>query len=726
MPVFNMNALFADANNPRQNWGLTPLGPNIPKPQWKPAPLKLPLETRLKSLPASGQTLTLVKNQKPCAVVALPQNGSSSAKAASEVLQHAFAKMTGVTLPVVAENQIEVQKSTFVANGQSYDFLISVGDTQLAKVAGINADDLKMDGYRLQTKGKVLFVVGQDKEPFADAAGRALPESGPTITRFLQANGTRNGAYALLERHFGCRWLWPEEGGGAIFPKTETLTLQPLNESDEPAMAQRYIRNYYPENGVNAYGRRQQQSVLPLLQRSYSDFLKKTKNSGTWFEAMRLGTSVGYNVGHSYSNYWKQYGETHPEYFALQADGTRDQTARGGKPDRAHLDVSNPELIAHIAAEAIAKFDADPHLTSVSIAPNDGSYPSFCLCEVCRRLDPPNGDPVSFSIIGKDGKARRIDYVSLTDRYVTFYDKIADIVAQKHPDRLLGAYAYSTYSSPPLYAKLSPNVFISYVGLSYFNDEQREQDLKSWDAWSQMADKLLLRPNALLGAYGIPAVFAHKLGDDVKHAYQTGMIGTDFDALTHDWASRGLNYYVLAKLLWDPSQSVDALIQDYCDSGFGSSSTTIQKYFALLETLTNEVAQNAGENARDEDGINPNTVRGVLSLVAKAYTPERLAQLQALLDDAKNQAVANPDVLQRIDFLEQGLRYANAETAWLRAYFAPSSPDKKQRVLDALEARLAVFTDLYDNHFYAQSIFSPMYREASMFKEYGWEPKQEK
>jgi hypothetical protein len=217
-------------------------------------------------------------------------------------------------------------------------------------------------------------------------------------------------------------------------------------------------------------------------------------------------------------------------------------------------------------------------------------------------------------------------------------------------------------------------------------------------------------------------VFAHKLGQDIKHAYQTGMIGTDFDSLQHDWASRGLNYYVLAKLLWDPSQNVDSLIKDYCDKGFGTASPDIQKYFSLLETLTDEVAQNAADNSRTEDAINPNSVRGMLSLVVKTYTPEKLATLQSILNDAKKQATDDSAVLNRIHFLEQGLHYAEAETNWLNAYFAPASPDKKQKVIDALDQRLAVFTDIYDNHFYAQGFVAPLYREASMFKEYGWEP----
>jgi len=722
-------AVYSVADNislsPRDNWGLKPLGPNVPKPQWKPAPITQSLKTHFKSLPASGETLTLANDQKPNTVLVLAQNSTSSSQQAAAVLQRAFAKMSGATLPIVSEDKVQAQKSTFVVDGQSYANLISIGDTELAKAANINTNDLKPDGYRLQTQGKVLFLVGHDMAPILDETGKPVQSGGTGPTHYIQASGTRNGAYQLLERHFGARWLWPEEAGGEVLPTQNTLTLLPINESDEPVIAQRGIRNFYPENGMNSYGRRQQQAVLPMLHRSYTDFLKKTKNSGAWFDAMKLGTSVELNVGHAFTGYWKEFGETHPEYFALQADGTRNQVRLGeSSASRAHLDVSNPELIQHVAGEAIKAFDADPKLTSFSICPNDGSYPSFCLCEVCRRLDPPNGDPVHFSIVDKTGKASGIQYVSLTDRYVTFYDGVADIVAKKYPDRLLGAYAYSVYSSPPLYTKLSPNIFMSYVGLSYFNEAQREKDLHSWDSWAQAATKLQLRPNALLGAYGFPAVFAHKLGNDIKHAYQTGMIGTDFDSLTHDWASRGLNYYVLAKLLWDPSQNVDALIKDYCDKGFGPASPNIQKYFSTLEELTNEIAKNAADNSRAEDALDPNSVRGILSLIAKTYTPEKLAALQTILDNAKKSAATDPDILQRIVFLEQGLRYANVETAWVDAYFAPSSPDKKQQVQAALDRRLEVITDLYDHHFYAQDFVAPLYREASLFKEYGWEPKK--
>lgn len=716
---------LAPEKAPRDNWGLKPLGPNMPKAQHKPAPIKQELKTNFKALPAKGSGLSLAKNGKPQAVLVLPQNPSSSEEQAAQLLRRVFSEISGAKLPIFSEGKVQAHQSTFEANEKRYSSLISIGQTQLARQANINADDLKADGYRLETQGKVLFLVGHDMAPLLDAQGAPVKSNGTGPTHYIQANGTRNGAYSLLERHFGCRWLWPAEAGGEVFPKQATLTLQPINESDEPAIAQRGIRNYYPEHGINAYGRRQQQSVLPVLHRSYSDFLKKSKNSGAWFDAMKLGQVIELDLGHSYGNYWKEYGETHPEYFALQADGTRNQVKLGDNTaGRAKLDVSNPNLIQHVAQEAIDKFDADPRLTSVSIAPNDGSYPSFCMCEVCRLLDPPNGDPVRFSIVDETGKAERIDYVSLSDRYVQYYSKVADIVAKKHPKKLVGAYAYSVYSSPPLYAKLSPNVFVSYVGLSYFNDAQRQQDLQSWDQWAAAAGQLQLRPNALLGNYGIAANYARKLGADIKHASQTGMIGTDFDALTHDWAARGLNDYVLAKLLWDPSLDIDEIITDYCDKGFGAASPAIQKYFSRLEELTNEDAKAASEMDRAEDGIDPKSRNGMLLVLSQTYTAEKLADLESILSDAKKQAAGDSAVIQRIEFLEQAIRYAQAETAWLRAYFSPASPDKKQNVLNALDKRHEVLMDIYDNNFYAQSPFSVLYREASMFKEYDWQSKK--
>jgi hypothetical protein len=68
---------------------------------------------------------------------------------------------------------------------------------------------------------------------------------------------------------------------------------------------------------------------------------------------------------------------------------------------------------------------------------------------------------------------------------------------------------------------------------------------------------LFLRPNAFHQGHGMPGVFVTKLDRDIKR----GMIAAEFDSVLHHWATQFLNYYVLAKLLWDPSQDAEAIVR---------------------------------------------------------------------------------------------------------------------------------------------------------------------
>jgi len=691
----------AQNTDPRQNWGLQPLGPNVPPLEYKAAEKKRSLQTRFKSVPVNGEKLTLAQNNRAQATIVVPAGSSSkdSSRVAAAVLQEAWQKISGAKLPIVAEDKL----SATAAAGT----LISLGETELAKKAGISAADLEADGYRLQTQGKTLFIVGNDQ------------------SKGMAVNGTRSGAYALLERHFGYRWLWPG-ADGEVFERQIQLTLSPLNEQDEPALPVRGMRNYYP---TAREPHSQITNGLTRLNREVPTLAGKAKDSILWFDAMSLGRSTVYSYGHAFNDMWEQYGKTNPEYFALQPNGSRDQEL-AKSAHRSRLDVSNEELIQTIAANAIRTFREEPNRQSVSISPNDGGPAGFCMCEVCRRLDPPNAPKITLNL--GDGH-RGAEYVSLTDRYVTFYGKIAEIVQKEFPDRILGSYAYSAYRTPPLYAKLPSNVLVGFVGLSYFNEEQRQDNLRDWDAWTRAANRLLLRPNALIAGHGLPAFYARKLGADVKHCYETGMIATDFDSVMHNWAGQGINYYVLAKLLWDPSQDVDALIKDYNDKGFGKASPTIQRYFNALEELTNQAAAPDKASANEEDAISSSAFYSSLYKLTQHYTPDKLDNLQALINQAKTEAGGDEAVLKRIVFLEQGLRYAKAEIEPLRLFMEfrtdkpdNKNPEKRQHMLKLLQERQNVFQDIYDNHFYAQNVLYPLHRETSMWRGYGWNPGNEK
>ena len=108
--------------------------------------------------------------------------------------------------------------------------------------------------------------------------------------------------------------------------------------------------------------------------------------------------------GHAFGHMWETHKEAHPEWFALQPNGTCDQSR---SPDRARLCVSNSELVEEIAREKIRHLNRS-ELNCVSNGPNDGGQTSFYRCDECRKVDPMNG--------------RRLNNgeVALTDRYVHF------------------------------------------------------------------------------------------------------------------------------------------------------------------------------------------------------------------------------------------------------------------------------------------------------------------
>ncbi len=173
-------AYAAPAAAPTNSWGTMPLGPNVPPLKWTPAEIKHPLQSHFKSFPATGERLVFTDNGKPLATIVISLHASDSSQEAAAVLQKTFQEISGVKLPLITDNKL-----TSKANPQ--DIVISLGDTNLSQKANIKSSDLLAGGYRIKTEGKVLFIVGND-------VGSVTP-----------ANGTRNGVYALLEKHFGCR-----------------------------------------------------------------------------------------------------------------------------------------------------------------------------------------------------------------------------------------------------------------------------------------------------------------------------------------------------------------------------------------------------------------------------------------------------------------------------------------------------------------------------------------
>lgn len=707
---------FIQGSNPstaqvnQGDWGIEPLGEVAEIAEVPSAPIKRELQSNFLSRPATGPDLVFSKNGKPLAVIVIPAKASRSVRLAAEELQTAFSKLGGGHFPILTESEVTESAHTSA---------IYLGATSFA-------DDLELgklppEGYRIKSVGNILVIAGND----------ARLDGTPLM-------GTYFGVASLLERHFGVRWLWPGELGG-VYPQTSQLRLSAIDEQDAPALAQRKIRNaggvarltMEPES-IDLTNKKeiaqlfeeykQASSVrriitgLSNLRQPLGDYATSYQYAPEWFRRQKLGGSFRLNYTHAYDDYYERYGNTHPEWFAMQPDGSRKQAK-----ERSRLCKSNHELTKQIARNVI-NAAADPRAgDSISISPNDGGAENlFCMCRQCRQLDPPNAPPINFTFT-QNGQKHSVRYPALTDRVVDFYNRIATSVAEENPDMKMGAYAYSFYRTPPLLRKLHPNVIIGFVGTGYFDDHRLEQDRQSWEGWATKANQLFLRPNAFHLGHGFPGVFVHKLDRDIKHFYRTGMIGADYDAIVHHWSTQGLNYYVLAKLLWDPSQDVEALVDDYCNAAFGAAANTIKQYFSAVEELTNLAAASVGKRVdevlRDEEIVDPRRmVLGMFLTVAPSvYTTERLQELQAMLNKAKSETT-NPDEQKRIEFLETGLEYARLQSALYQLVESGKVPSSESKSL--MRERQKFFERTFKDSFFALGLVEIARREEGLYRQH--------
>ena len=110
------------------------------------------------------------------------------------------------------------------------------------------------------------------------------------------------------------------------------------------------------------------------------------------------------------------------------------------------------------------------------------------------------------------------------------------------------------------------------------------------------------------------------------------MIGYDWASNWGNWGTHGLDYYVCAKLLWDPYRDVTEIVTDYISSMFQEGASYMKQYYNFLLEKYND---------------------------GQKYSEKDVDKLQYYIDQAKNatKSVKNTKAFDRIVFIEEGLDY---------------------------------------------------------------------
>ena len=416
-------------------------------------------------------------------------------------------------------------------------------------------------GVSLKPEEACWEVTGKYTRLYGDSTPTGSPKILPRkILLPKSKSGDLTAVYDFLEKQLGVLFLAPGKDGISFEP-VKVLHLKEGKSSWVPQLAYRYL---WPDRSSRAIPKlynkdgslkAQPQSLVPaeFLPATRAEYEKKELATLLWLKQQRMGEhGEKLKFGHAFTQWWKKYGKSHPEYFAL-VDGKR-QPKHAGQPDRVKLCVSNPAVWKQIVAD----WAKNPNRNRfIGVCENDSG--NYCECPECRKLDMPPRPGTKW-------------YDDLSDRYVYFANQVLKEARKIDPNAAACHYAYSVYRNPPRREKLDPAVYIGLVAAG----EDLEELIKGW--YQAGARKIYLRPNALHINTPLPMGCEKTLFFPLKTAIRCGIIGTSYDTLHGFWDISGLGDYVLARCHVDSSKDYDHWLDEFC-SAFGPAAPEAKAYF---------------------------------------------------------------------------------------------------------------------------------------------------
>lgn len=450
------------------------------------------------------------------------------------------------------------------------------------------AKGLKLDDLESPSREGLRVVVKGDMALIGGQNGESTVRA---VCRFLEKLGCRY--FMDPSRHK----IDPRIG--EVYPRTKTLSVDDFVHAETPGMLYRSI-----------WG-----SVF------YSPTLWRLWNGNG-------GIEMG--MGHSWAAYVSktEYGATHPEYFTL-LDGKRNTNVEW-------LCTSHPDVRDIFVRKLLEQAKANPK-GSFSISPPDNRQ--YCQCEKCRAQDDPEHREASSGAI------------SMTTRFLNFYNEIGRRVYKEYPDVTLNFYCYADYTEPPrkrekacpnLVAWIAPIRYSRYHRIDSPVSASKQFEKQVIEGWSQVVDKLAYRTyNANLAESTVPFSKILTWKHDFPYLKQKGCVGVNNETFVA-WGIMGPHMYQSIRMMYDPDLDSDALMDDYFSKFYGPAAAPMKAYWMTID----EAFQNLPSEA------------GCFYALHLVYTPERLKALQGFLDKAAGLVAGDSNLTARVAMADKGLKMA--------------------------------------------------------------------
>jgi Domain of unknown function (DUF4838)/Glycosyl hydrolase family 67 N-terminus len=422
---------------------------------------------------------------------------------------------------------------------------------------------LGTDGFIVRSVGKIMVIAG------------ATPR------------GTLFGVYWFLENVLGVHWFAPDS---TVVPRSDALAVSAVDATQAPRFAYREVLSWE--------GQDKDWRIHNLMngESHGPSYLPTPTNFAVWAHS--------WNAKGGCANFFElippdKFSTSHPEWFS------------GGQ-----LAMMNDDLRTAMTDVVVDRLRRLPDYRTIW----------FCIQDMDWGWDM---DPASrrFAILhGGSAAAPRLDMMI----------DVADRVRRVLPEARFSFNAYHWSFAPPA-GMTAPSYLLVYpmtIQVDYrtaLNEETNEdlaRDLRGWDdiaqhllVWDHVVNfenYLQPHPNIRAMARSIQwlATLRHVDGYFAEGVWDTP--GGEFMAL-RDW--------LIARLTWNPSQNIDALIEEFTDGYYGPAGARIREYIDLEESAV----------ARSRDRLTEKT-----PIALAMFNENFLSRSDEIFDAAENLAAGTP------------------------------------------------------------------------------------
>ena len=561
--------------------------------------------------------------------VVVPEEASLASHFAGSELTNFLSRAWGVPVPLVKAP----------LEGRS---AIILGTNALSRAQGLSDEGLEADVFRVKAVGPHVYLLGRDSEKWSP---EAIIRNGLQRTAQTQSRATLNAVYDFLERHVGVRFYFPGEMG-TVVPKAGTIFVPAGERTIAPVFKVRKVHMY--ADGVWYEGE-------PT--RNYKPCPPKNL---AWLRLRLQCREIPCSHGQTMFWYPERFAATNPEYFQLRKDGTRctNVTARAADCRTRQLchtskiwDEMYKDVKSYLTGEDASvrgvptwagsrKFGWGENTSErmyVDVMNQDGFQECFCAnCQAAYD------------------KSYGLQYA--TELIWNNTVKLANRLRAEGVKGYITQMAYQPYANIPK-VDIPDNVLVMVAEGGPWSKAEPEKLKKEYEhvrSWAEKAGGKVWTwtyPGKIYSRElpNVPQMSPRAWGEYFQ-TLSPHIFGGFCESESDRWIYNYLNYYVFAKLGWDPSLDLDALLDEHHRMMFGKGAAYMKEIYEAMEKKW--VYDICGTT--DQTPLGPvNRSATFHEICDRIYSPSELDRMEKLYDQASAAAGAGTVEARRVAFIKR-------------------------------------------------------------------------